>query len=178
MLFLFPTVLATSNLYYSSGLHFILCAKTTYTGACIFLCMYVCGVCMYYCSLRYFCCFNFITVISCSWWISYMFPFSLVFSIQWAFSNKISCVSCFQVLDFMRRYIGSATPLIAGNSVYMDLLFLKVSKTKDQLPSSWIWNDPIWFYLSHYSLGACISLDFYSAFGKPVLIVLVIPEVR
>ncbi|KAL6660433.1 hypothetical protein ACP70R_001979 [Stipagrostis hirtigluma subsp. patula] len=30
-----------------------------------------------------------------------------------------------QVLDFIRRYIGSATPLIAGNSVYMDLLFLK-----------------------------------------------------
>uniref|UniRef100_A0A0E0DC81 Exonuclease domain-containing protein n=1 Tax=Oryza meridionalis TaxID=40149 RepID=A0A0E0DC81_9ORYZ len=30
-----------------------------------------------------------------------------------------------QVLDFIRKYIGSATPLIAGNSVYMDLLFLK-----------------------------------------------------
>ncbi|KAK3145116.1 hypothetical protein QOZ80_4AG0323380 [Eleusine coracana subsp. coracana] len=30
-----------------------------------------------------------------------------------------------QVLDFIRRYIGSANPLIAGNSVYMDLLFLK-----------------------------------------------------
>ncbi|XP_062184838.1 oligoribonuclease-like isoform X2 [Phragmites australis] len=29
------------------------------------------------------------------------------------------------VLDFIRRYIGSATPLIAGNSVYMDFLFLK-----------------------------------------------------
>jgi oligoribonuclease len=29
------------------------------------------------------------------------------------------------VLDFIRKYIGSATPLIAGNSVYMDLLFLK-----------------------------------------------------
>ena len=32
------------------------------------------------------------------------------------------------MLDFIKRYIGSATPLIAGNSVYMDLLFLKVSK--------------------------------------------------
>ncbi|KAM3386249.1 hypothetical protein ACQJBY_009711 [Aegilops geniculata] len=31
----------------------------------------------------------------------------------------------FQVLDFVRRYIGSATPLIAGNSIYTDLLFLK-----------------------------------------------------
>ncbi|KAF0890564.1 hypothetical protein E2562_003776 [Oryza meyeriana var. granulata] len=30
-----------------------------------------------------------------------------------------------QVLDFIRKYIGLATPLIAGNSVYMDLLFLK-----------------------------------------------------
>ncbi|KAL6851464.1 hypothetical protein ACP4OV_020397 [Aristida adscensionis] len=30
-----------------------------------------------------------------------------------------------QVLDFIKRYIGTATPLIAGNSVYMDLLFLK-----------------------------------------------------
>ncbi|CAN6234547.1 unnamed protein product [Urochloa humidicola] len=30
-----------------------------------------------------------------------------------------------QVLEFIRKYIGSATPLIAGNSVYMDLLFLK-----------------------------------------------------
>lgn len=30
-----------------------------------------------------------------------------------------------QVLDFIKRYIDSATPLIAGNSVYMDLLFLK-----------------------------------------------------
>uniref|UniRef100_A0A0A9G4Z9 Exonuclease domain-containing protein n=1 Tax=Arundo donax TaxID=35708 RepID=A0A0A9G4Z9_ARUDO len=30
-----------------------------------------------------------------------------------------------QVVDFIRRYIGSASPLIAGNSVYMDLLFLK-----------------------------------------------------
>ncbi|XP_040379664.1 oligoribonuclease-like [Oryza brachyantha] len=30
-----------------------------------------------------------------------------------------------QVLNFIRKYIGSATPLIAGNSVYMDLLFLK-----------------------------------------------------
>ncbi|KQJ81859.1 oligoribonuclease [Brachypodium distachyon] len=30
-----------------------------------------------------------------------------------------------QVLDFVRRYIGSATPLIAGNSIYTDLLFLK-----------------------------------------------------
>ncbi|TVU13500.1 hypothetical protein EJB05_40559, partial [Eragrostis curvula] len=30
-----------------------------------------------------------------------------------------------QVLDFIRRYIGSANPLIAGNSVYMDLIFLK-----------------------------------------------------
>jgi oligoribonuclease len=38
-----------------------------------------------------------------------------------------------QVLDFIRKYIGSATPLIAGNSVYMDLLFLKVSKRKHTL---------------------------------------------
>ncbi|XP_051193516.1 oligoribonuclease [Lolium perenne] len=30
-----------------------------------------------------------------------------------------------QVLDFIRRHIGSATPLIAGNSIYTDLLFLK-----------------------------------------------------
>ncbi|KAL5215097.1 hypothetical protein ABZP36_004249 [Zizania latifolia] len=30
-----------------------------------------------------------------------------------------------QVSDFIRRHIGSVTPLIAGNSVYMDLLFLK-----------------------------------------------------
>ncbi|KAG2565447.1 oligoribonuclease-like isoform X1 [Panicum virgatum] len=39
--------------------------------------------------------------------------------------KQVSCVSHFQVLDFIKRYIGSATPLIAGNSVYMDLLFLK-----------------------------------------------------
>jgi hypothetical protein len=26
------------------------------------------------------------------------------------------------------RHVGSGTPLIAGNSVYVDLLFLKVSK--------------------------------------------------
>ncbi|KAL6899821.1 hypothetical protein ACP4OV_006479 [Aristida adscensionis] len=30
-----------------------------------------------------------------------------------------------QVLDFVRRHVGSATPLLAGNSVYVDLLFLK-----------------------------------------------------
>lgn len=30
-----------------------------------------------------------------------------------------------QVLDFIRRHVGSATPLIAGNSIYTDLLFLK-----------------------------------------------------
>ncbi|KAM0859688.1 hypothetical protein ACQ4PT_047053 [Festuca glaucescens] len=30
-----------------------------------------------------------------------------------------------QVLDFIRRHIGSTTPLIAGNSIYTDLLFLK-----------------------------------------------------
>ncbi|KAG8063999.1 hypothetical protein GUJ93_ZPchr0004g40070 [Zizania palustris] len=30
-----------------------------------------------------------------------------------------------QVSDFVRRHIGSVTPLIAGNSVYVDLQFLK-----------------------------------------------------
>uniref|UniRef100_A0A0D9VFS6 Exonuclease domain-containing protein n=1 Tax=Leersia perrieri TaxID=77586 RepID=A0A0D9VFS6_9ORYZ len=30
-----------------------------------------------------------------------------------------------QVLDFVRKHVGSAPPLIAGNSVYVDLLFLK-----------------------------------------------------
>lgn len=30
-----------------------------------------------------------------------------------------------QVLDFLMRHVGSGTPLIAGNSVYVDLLFLK-----------------------------------------------------
>lgn len=30
-----------------------------------------------------------------------------------------------KVLDFVMRHVGSATPLIAGNSVYVDLLFLK-----------------------------------------------------
>lgn len=104
--------------------------------------------------------------------IHYLFQFSLVFSIQWSFPNNISCVSYFQVLDFIRGYVGSATPLIAGNSVYMDLLFLKVSKINNWLCSCWIWNGVIWFYLSHYSLGVCISLDFYSVFGKPMLIVL------
>jgi hypothetical protein len=42
------------------------------------------------------------------------------------FLTIVFCVSYFQVLNFIRRYIGSANPLIAGNSVYMDLLFLKV----------------------------------------------------
>jgi oligoribonuclease (3'-5' exoribonuclease) len=32
-----------------------------------------------------------------------------------------------QVLDFVRRHVSSGTPLLAGNSVYVDLLFLKVS---------------------------------------------------
>ncbi|XP_047076956.1 oligoribonuclease-like isoform X2 [Lolium rigidum] len=30
-----------------------------------------------------------------------------------------------KVLDFLMRHVGSGTPLIAGNSVYVDLLFLK-----------------------------------------------------
>ncbi|CAL5333889.1 unnamed protein product [Camellia sinensis] len=30
-----------------------------------------------------------------------------------------------QVIEFVRRYVGTYTPLIAGNSVYMDFLFLK-----------------------------------------------------
>ncbi|TVU30120.1 hypothetical protein EJB05_21727 [Eragrostis curvula] len=30
-----------------------------------------------------------------------------------------------QVIDFVRRHVGTATPLLAGNSVYVDLLFLK-----------------------------------------------------
>jgi oligoribonuclease len=33
-----------------------------------------------------------------------------------------------QVLDFVKKHVGSSPPLIAGNSVYVDLLFLKVSK--------------------------------------------------
>ena len=44
------------------------------------------------------------------------------------FPNRFLVLAIFQVLDFIKRYICSATPLIAGNSVYMDLLFLKVSK--------------------------------------------------
>uniref|UniRef100_A0A0E0JZM7 Exonuclease domain-containing protein n=1 Tax=Oryza punctata TaxID=4537 RepID=A0A0E0JZM7_ORYPU len=30
-----------------------------------------------------------------------------------------------QVLDFVKKHVGSSPPLIAGNSVYVDLLFLK-----------------------------------------------------
>ncbi|KAL6634356.1 hypothetical protein ACP70R_027027 [Stipagrostis hirtigluma subsp. patula] len=30
-----------------------------------------------------------------------------------------------QVLDFVRKHVGTGTPLLAGNSVYVDLLFLK-----------------------------------------------------
>ncbi|OEL19730.1 Oligoribonuclease, partial [Dichanthelium oligosanthes] len=48
-----------------------------------------------------------------------------------AYISVVSSVSYFQVLDFIRSYIVSATPSIAGNSVYMDLLFLKVSKITD-----------------------------------------------
>lgn len=40
-------------------------------------------------------------------------------------SDISECDAEKQVLDFVRRYIGSATPLIAGNSIYTDLLFLK-----------------------------------------------------
>jgi hypothetical protein len=42
------------------------------------------------------------------------------------FRTIVFRVSYFQVLNFIRRYMGSANPLIAGNSVYTDLLFLKV----------------------------------------------------
>ncbi|GJM84978.1 hypothetical protein PR202_ga00700 [Eleusine coracana subsp. coracana] len=30
-----------------------------------------------------------------------------------------------QVIDFVKRHVGTGTPLLAGNSVYVDLLFLK-----------------------------------------------------
>jgi hypothetical protein len=57
--------------------------------------------------------------------------FSLIFlDPLLTFPKEVFCVIYFQVLDFIRRHIGSATPLIAGNSIYTDLLFLKVSKRK------------------------------------------------
>ncbi|GMP90049.1 hypothetical protein CsSME_00041356 [Camellia sinensis var. sinensis] len=31
-----------------------------------------------------------------------------------------------QVIEFVKRYVGTHTPLLAGNSIYMDFLFLKV----------------------------------------------------
>lgn len=34
-----------------------------------------------------------------------------------------------QVIDFVKKHVGSDIPLLAGNSVYVDLLFLKVSKS-------------------------------------------------
>jgi oligoribonuclease (3'-5' exoribonuclease) len=37
-----------------------------------------------------------------------------------------------QVIDFVRRHVGSGTPLLAGNSVYVDLLFLKVGMNNCQ----------------------------------------------
>jgi hypothetical protein len=76
------------------------------------------------------------------------------------FPNKVSCVSYFQVLDFIKRYIGSATPLIAGNSVYMDLLFLKVSKRTDSviflLNLKWSY---MFEALRYCNLGARVSWD-------------------
>jgi hypothetical protein len=65
------------------------------------------------------------------------------------------------VLEFIRKYIGSATPLIAGNSVYMDLLFLKVSKRTDSVMFllSLKWPYMIWFEAYCNSL-AHVSWDF------------------
>jgi len=40
-------------------------------------------------------------------------------------SELSECDAEAQVLDFVRRHISSGTPLLAGNSVYVDLLFLK-----------------------------------------------------
>ena len=31
-----------------------------------------------------------------------------------------------QVIEFVKKYVGTYTPLLAGNSVYVDFLFLKV----------------------------------------------------
>ncbi|CAN6278522.1 unnamed protein product [Urochloa humidicola] len=49
--------------------------------------------------------------------------------------SKLSeCDAEAQVLDFVRRHISSGTPLLAGNSVYVDFLFLK--KYMPQLAAS------------------------------------------
>ncbi|PVH66232.1 hypothetical protein PAHAL_1G182400 [Panicum hallii] len=40
-------------------------------------------------------------------------------------SELSECDAEAQVLDFVRRHVSSGTPLLAGNSVYVDLLFLK-----------------------------------------------------
>lgn len=32
-----------------------------------------------------------------------------------------------QVIEFVKKHVGTYTPLLAGNSVYMDFLFLKVT---------------------------------------------------
>ncbi|RCV06350.1 hypothetical protein SETIT_1G156100v2 [Setaria italica] len=40
-------------------------------------------------------------------------------------SELSECDAESQVLDFVRRHVSSGTPLLAGNSVYVDLLFLK-----------------------------------------------------
>ncbi|KAF8655206.1 hypothetical protein HU200_061216 [Digitaria exilis] len=42
-------------------------------------------------------------------------------------SELSECDAEAQVLDFVMRHVSSGTPLLAGNSVYVDLLFLKVS---------------------------------------------------
>jgi hypothetical protein len=47
-----------------------------------------------------------------------------------------------QVIDFVKKHIGSQTPQLAGNSIYVDYLFLKVGHLQ-RLPfvrlfSSWL----------------------------------------
>lgn len=34
-----------------------------------------------------------------------------------------------QVIEFVKKHVGSGNPLLAGNSVYVDFLFLKVART-------------------------------------------------
>lgn len=48
-------------------------------------------------------------------------------------SSKVLMLESMQVLEFVKRHVGTYTPLLAGNSVYVDFLFLKVRKTSYNL---------------------------------------------
>lgn len=54
----------------------------------------------------------------------------MIFMQLYAVQNEKLYTGIMQVMEFVRRHVGTYSPLLAGNSVYVDFLFLKVSEKK------------------------------------------------